>query len=420
MPKLTKKVVEALEPKAVDYFAWCDDLPNFGVRVFPSGKRTYLVQYRAEGRSRRASIGLHGHVTVEEARKQAQALLGQVAKGGNPAEERKTQREAMTVRELCDRYMTAAQSGAPLGKGQKPKKPLTQTYDAGRISGHIVPLLGNRRVADLRQADIARFAEAVRAGKTAKVAKTAALRGKSIVKGGPTAAARTLGLLGGILSWAVEQGVISANPAAGVRRPPDKARTGRLTPEQYAALGRALHDLNGEGFAEAALNIVRLLLLTGCRRGEVNGLVWREVDIEGRALRLEDTKEGRSARPLGKRAVELLEAMEKIQGTDWVFPSEREPLIPYGGMKGAWPRIAARAGLSGVSLHTLRHSFASVAADLGYSESTIAALLGHAAGSVTGRYTHHLDAVLLAAADAVAGKVAEMVEAEAAPPVAPA
>lgn len=212
MPKLTKRVVDAASPREGDYFIWCDELPGFGLRVFASGKRSYLVQYRAAGRSRRVTIGLHGRLTTEEARKEAMSLLGQVAKGGDPAEEKATRRKAMTVRELCERYLEAAEKGLIMGKRGRPKKQLTLYTDRGRIERHIVPLLGKRLVRDLTAVDVARLIRDVAAGKTAKVEKTK-LRGKSVVTGGKGTAARTAGLLGGILSFAVAEGVILANPA---------------------------------------------------------------------------------------------------------------------------------------------------------------------------------------------------------------
>jgi hypothetical protein len=134
VPRLTKRMVEAAEIRPADYFLWDDDLPGFGARILPSGKRTYLVQYRSGGRSRRASIGLHGRLTCEEARKEAMALPGQVAKGGDPAEERATRRQSMTVRELCTRYREAAEKGLILGK-RGPKRPLTLASDWGELSG---------------------------------------------------------------------------------------------------------------------------------------------------------------------------------------------------------------------------------------------------------------------------------------------
>jgi integrase len=147
-----------------------------------------------------------------------------------------------------------------------------------------------------------------------------------------------------------------------------------------------------------------LLALTGCRRGEVENLKWSEVDAAGRALRLEDSKEGASVRPIGKAVLNLLASVTREEGGAYVVPG-RDPKKPYGGLPAAWRRVAEAAGLEGITLHTLRHSSASAAADLGYSEPTIAAMIGHSSGTKTGRYVHHLDAVLVAAADRVANGI---------------
>lgn len=401
MPKLTKRVVDNAEVRPAEYFIWCDELPGFGVRIYPSGKRSYLVQYRADGRSRRAKIGLHGRVTTEEARREAMALLGQVAKGEDPAEERATRRASMTMRELCDRYVRAAEKGLIIGKKGTPKKSSTLLRDQSRIDRHILPLLGNRKVADLSRADVTRFMRDVAIGKTAVVEKTAKLRGKAIVEGGSGAAARTMGLLGGILSFAVSEGVIEANPVHGVKRPADNKRTARLDPAAYRRLGQALATVSAEGGSMAAVTAIMLLAMTGCRKGEVERLRWSEVDQAGHALRLLDSKEGASVRPMGAAVFELLAVTERHKGCDYVC-SGRGENRPYGGLPGAWRRLTKAADLPDMTLHTLRHSFASTAADLGYSEPTIGAMLGHASTTNTGRYTHLLDTVLIAAADRVA------------------
>ncbi len=146
MAKLTKRTVDTVEIQAKDYVIWDEDLPGFGLRVFASGKRSYVVQYRAAGRSRRFTIGLHGVWTPETARREAKALLGQVAHGGNPTEERQLDHQAMTVKELCNRYLADLDKGLILGKGDRPKKASTIITDVGRIKRHIIPLLGSRRV----------------------------------------------------------------------------------------------------------------------------------------------------------------------------------------------------------------------------------------------------------------------------------
>jgi integrase len=401
MAKLTKKVVETAETRANDYFIWCSELPGFGVRIFPSGKRSYLVQYRKGGRSRRAKIGPHGRLTTEEARKEARALLGQVAKGGNPAEDRATQRNSMTVQELCERYLNATERGLVLGKGRRAKKESTLYTDRSRIKRHIIPLLGRRLVKDLTQSDVHRFIRDVASGKTAIVEKTSKLRGKAVVEGGIGAAARTAGLLGGILSFAVAEGVIETNPARGVARPADNRRELRLRPEDYRKLGKALAEA-AEGYeSDQAVSGAWLLMLSGCRRGEIEGLRWLEVDEPGHCFRLENTKEGRSVRPMGQPVFDVLSQVRRRPDCPYVLAGARRTGY-FGGLPGSWERIAKQAGLPKVTPHTLRHSFASVAGDLGFSEPTIAAMLGHASGSVTSRYVHHLDLVLIAAADRVA------------------
>jgi len=149
MPKLTKRLVDAAELRDKDYVIWDDELPGFGLRVFASGKRSYVLQYRAAGRSRRYTIGLHGVWTAESARQEAKVQLGRVAQGENPAEERQLDHNAITVKELCTLYLNDLNAVLILGKGGRPKKPTTIVTDTGRIERHIIPLLGTRRVKDL-------------------------------------------------------------------------------------------------------------------------------------------------------------------------------------------------------------------------------------------------------------------------------
>lgn len=405
MPKLTKKVVDAAEPREAKYFVWCSDLPGFGVRVFPSGKRVYYADYRTwAGTRRRLSLGAHGKITVDEARKLAIVTLVGVLRGEDPAEERANRRGSITVGELCDAYLEAASHGLIMGKGGQAKKASTLYVDRGRIDRHIRPLLGSRSVKDLTAPDIQRFVRDVQSGKTAAVVKTG-LRGKAVVEGGPGTAARTVGLLGGILTYAVSEGIIPHNPATGVKRPADQKRKRRLSAEEYVAVGRALRAVEAdEAERWQAVAGVQLLALTGCRLGEIVKLRWSEVDSAGPCLRLEDTKEGASVRPIGKAVADLLVSLPRVPGSPYVLPAARGQGA-FVSLPDAIDRIMERAGLSGVTAHVLRHSFASTAADLGYSDSTIGAMIGHAGHGVTSRYIHHLDAVLLAAADEVADNI---------------
>lgn len=203
----------------------------------------------------------------------------------------------------------------------------------------------------------------------------------------------------------MSEGVIVSNPAAGVRRPGDVKRTRRLTVSEYAALGQALDAFEAQAGRWQGMAALRLLALTGCRRQEVTGLRWSEVDMAGRALRLTDTKEGGSVRPLGSAARVILAGLPCDPGRPWGLPAPRGS-GSFGGLPGVVERVMEEAGLNDVTPHTRRHSFASMAGDLGFSDATIGAKLGHAGSTVTSRYVHHLDAVLVSAADKVSEAIA--------------
>jgi integrase len=410
MTRLTKRVVDAAEPDPLgDVFVWDGELPGFGLRVRPGGTKTYVLQYRTTSRQRRMTIGRVGPVTPDEARKAALKLLARVAQGGDPSGERANERRAVTVKALCQKYLTDAERGLVIGRKGNAKKRSTLVSDRGRIIRHIEPLLGNRRVADLTSADIVRFVRDVSSGKTATVEKTVP-HGKAVVRGGAGTAARTVGLLGGILSYAVAEGIIGLNPVHGVKRPADKIRNVRLAASDYVKLGSALNELAER--SPKAVKAIWLLALTGCRRGEIERLKWSEIDLKGKCLRLADSKEGASVRPLGSAALELLQRLTLSDDVEFVFPGSKGN-APYVGLPKVWKRVAEGAGLTKVTPHTLRHSFASVANDLGFTEPTIAAVIGHASGSVTARYVHHLDAALIAAADRISRSIYRMMKGDA-------
>ena len=185
MAKLTKRVVDQAQTIERDYFIWDHELRGFGLRVFKSGKRSYVLQYRARGRTRRFTVGTHGVWTPESARAQARVLLGRIAQGDNPAEERQLDLRAITVKELCGRYLEDAKNGLILGKKRRPKKASTIYTDEGRIRRHIIPLLGVRRVKDIAVADVIRFMRDVASGKTKFDQKTRT-RGRGRRSGFPT------------------------------------------------------------------------------------------------------------------------------------------------------------------------------------------------------------------------------------------
>ena len=288
-----------------------------------------------------------------------------------------------------------------------------------------------RPLADASRADIERFMHDVAAGKTAVRIKTGKF-GLARVAGGKGTATRTLGLLGAIFTYAVRQGLRPDNPCALVTKFADGQRERRLSDEEYAALGGALRQAEAamrqaeaEGEAVAgygvrrrtatiwppAIAAARFIALTGWRLGEVAGLRWAEIDLARRTATLADSKTGRSMRPLSHATCDVLRSMWQMAGMtgDRVFPPTRGGADTVLNLKKFWPRIAKLGGLpADVTPHVLRHSFASLAADIGYSEPTIGALVGYKGHSATSRYVHSADAVLLAAADAVANRTAEL------------
>ncbi len=406
MAKLTKRLIDAMAPKDTDYLVWDDEVTGFGIRVWPTGKKVYVAQYRGENRIRRMKIGNHGILTVEEARKEARVLLGDVARGQDPQEDKLTKRKAMTVKDLCERYIAAGEQGLLMGKRGKPKKDSTQYVDNGRIRRHIIPLIGARPVVDLTQADVVRMMRDITTGKTATVEKTEKKRGKAIVEGGAGTAGKAVTLVSAMLSFAQSEGIVQFNVARGIKKPAIGKRTRRLTAQEYRALGVALQASDNEPWQ--AIAGIWLFCLTGFRLSEIAGLMWSEVDEAGSALRLDDSKEDASVRPIGSRVFEVLRSIRKVDGNPFILVAPKKDGGHYSALDDALDRVTATAGLSGVTSHTLRHSFASVAGDIGFTEITIAALLGHSAANVTQRYVHHLDAVLIAAAEKVSGEVHRM------------
>jgi integrase len=385
---------------------WDAAVPGFGARRQKGDAVAYVVFYRTvERRQRWHTIGRHGAPwTPEQAREEARRILGRAAIGADPAMEKQAGRRVVTVAELCERYLADAESGRLLVRGGRPKKPLTLASDRGRIEGHIVPLLGRLAVAAVTKQDVERFMHSVAAGDTAR-SRRGKPRGVSNLRGGRGVATRAVSLLGAIFAYALDRQMRADNPAHGVRKFAENRRRRRLAEAEYAILGAALRDANGTMWPPA-LACLRFLALSGWRSGEALALRWRDLELARRTAILPDTKTGRSMRPLSRVACELLRSLPCLGEAALVFPATRGEGLMTGFKKFA-RQLIARAGLpSEVTPHVLRHSFASLAADLGYSEPTIAALVGHKGHTITSRYVHSADAVLLAAADVVGSETA--------------
>jgi integrase len=389
---------------------WDGAVVGYGARRQKSTAISYVLFYRTqEGRQRWHTIGRHGAPwTPDMARDEAQRILGLVACGADPAVTKRTKRTARTITELCELYIADATAGRLLTRRRSAKKPSTLATDHGRIERHIKPLLGQYKVAAVTREDIDQFMHDVAAGKTADKIKTTKKRGLAHVRGGKGTASRTIGLLGAIFAYAVRHRMRPDNPVRGVVRFADGKRERRLSGDEYRSLGEALQKAEAANLWPPAIAAARFLALTGWRRGEVLSLRWFDVDLARRTATLPDTKSGRSVRPLSNAACDALRGLTRTDDRDLAFRPTRGA-SRMGGFPKLWARIATLGKLpADVTPHTLRHSFASLAGDLGYSEPTIAALVGHKGQSITSRYVHAADAVLLAAADAVADRTAEL------------
>ena len=393
--RITKRAVDAFQSEKNGDILWDDTLKGYGVKGYLTGRKVYLTQFRASGRNRRVTIGVHGPVTPDQARTEAARILAEVAAGRDPAET-KTQAKAMpTVAELCGLY---------LDEGVATRKSSPLAIDRGRIERHIKPLLGRKRVDQVTRADVQRFMNAVAEGKTAADVKTGP-RGRAIVTGGKGTATRCMGLLGAIFTFAVERGFRADNPTAGIRKFPVGKRERFLSAAELAQLGETLRAAEQEGVNSSAIAALRLLLLTGMRRGEVLGLQWAHVDFERACLRLPDSKTGAKVVHMGAAALELLAAQPRIQGTPFVFPGTIQGQA-LGGLPRIWQTIRKRAGLPDLRIHDLRHGFASIGVMGGMGLPIVGALLGHKTPSVTARYAHLGDDPLKLAADRISGTIA--------------
>lgn len=407
MGKLTKAAIDALSaPIKGQTYLWDSELRGFGVRVLPSGLKAFMLQYRNdEGRSRRIVIGRFGPLTVEMARRVAQGHLGDIVRGGDPLTDRNRSRAAMTIAEVCDWYLEEAHASRLLGRRRLPIKKSTLRMEASRIERHIKPLIGSRRVNSLRTPDIEAFQSGIAAGKTSR--PKAGGRGRATI-GGAGAASRSISTLHSILEHAVRMGKIEANPARGVRRLASNKRTRWLNGAELVTLGLAMRQAAYQGEHPIGLAAVRLLLLTGFRLMEGQALARDWVDEGSSCILFPDTKSGSQIRVIGKPAIDLIRQQPTIVGNPYVFPSD-DCRGHYKQVPDLIVRLCRAAQIEGVTAHVFRHTFGSVAGEMGFSELTIAGLLGHGKRGVTQGYIH-IDEGLRLAAERVSMRIADLLD----------
>jgi integrase len=404
--KLTKRTVDAAKPSGARFIIWDTELSGFGLRVEPSGTKVFVARYRAgggrAGTLRQATIGRYGNITTDEARGKAKQLLGKAAGGGDPVGAAKAARQAgITVAEVCDWYMKEARAGRLLGRRGRPIAASTLASDEGRITIHVKPLIGRRPVASLTPRDMEQMQADIAAARSIPAPDADAKRKRGgLARGGGGVGGRTLAMMNAVFGHAIRHQLITNNPARGARKVATTRRTDRLSLDELRALGGAMRTEASRTGAAA----VRLIAMTGLRREEALSLTPGALLREG-GLDLPRTKTGPQRRPAGRGALDTIAAeMERHGSPAWVFPADHGD-GHFIGLPKVLARLCKAAGVRTITPHVLRHTFASIAAEIGYSELIVAGLLGHAAGSVTSGYVH-LDRSLVAAADRVADVIA--------------
>jgi len=394
MARLTKRAIDALTPRASDYFVWDDELRGFGVRVSPKDAKTFMVQYRAAGRTRRVKVGRYGALTVEEARLRARELLGDVAKGENPAEEISIHRNAASMKEICDRFLR--------DHVEVRLKPTTERNYRTVINDVIKPALGTRKIIDVSRADVSAIHHKYRDR--------------------PYQANRILSVLSKLFNlmevWGLRPD--GSNPCRHVQKYSERKRERFLSAEELGRLGSVLADSQSlpegqEGhetvYVAAAF---KLLILTGCRLSEIQFLKWEYVTDTH--LVLPDSKTGARKIPLPSAAREILRTLPRVKDNPYVIVGTIEGQAMHD-LEKPWRRIRERAELGDVRIHDLRHTYASNAVLSGLSIPMLGKILGHTQIQTTMRYAHLADDPVREAADHVSAGLNKALQAQ--PPRAP-
>ncbi len=368
-------------PDGTESVLWDSELRGFGVRVQRGGVRSYVLQYRAGDQRgaplRKLTIGRHGSPwTPETARREARRLLGAIADGTDPAAARAERREAPTMADLAQRFLSE--------HAEAKRKPSTAAEYRRLIDKVILPALGTRRVADVTRAEIAKLHHGLRDV--------------------PYQANRVLAVLSKMFNLAERWGLRpdGSNPCRHVEKFGERKRERMLSASELSRLGEALAGHDGSPFVVGA---VKLLIFTGARLGEILGLRWDWIDLDRGEARLPDSKSGAKTLHLPPPALAVLAALPRIEGNPFVIVGHRAG-APLVNLEKPWRTIRATAGLDDVRLHDLRHAFASIAASSGLGLPIIGKILGHTQPATTARYAHLASDPVKAAAAAVAEKIA--------------
>ena len=377
---ITKRSVDALAVESKDAVFWDRRLPGFGVRVYASGRKVYVVQSRGPGGSRRATLDRHGPMLPDEARRKAAIAIDRIKQGKDPLPQRPVEpKPEPTVADLAERFMRE--------HAKVNCKPATVENYRWALDSYILPALGGVKVTEVDRKRVADLHYGLREK--------------------PFTANRALVILSKMLSLAEVWNLRTrgTNPRRFVRRYPERQRERFLTREEFRRLGAVIDEAEADGSVHpSAVAAIRLLMLTGCRKSEILGLKWDDIDRTAGELRLRDGKSGARMVPLSPTVLEVLDAMPRVTGNPWVIAG-KNPDKPLCAIDDQWRKLRSRAALEKLRIHDLRHSYASRALALGEGLTMIGALLGHSEVATTARYAHLAKDTEKAAAAKVGGSI---------------
>jgi integrase len=375
--KLTKRAVERIKPDiSEEMLIWDAEIKGFGIRVYPTGRKTYFVQYRNEFlRTRRKKIGIHGHITTEQARETAKAILGDVAKGEDPSQKAQIRRTKPSMADLAKEYLEVY--------AKTNKRTKSYSEDQKMLERIVLKRWPDKRIEEITTHDVQHLHHSL--------------------KSTPYMANRVRALLSKMFNIAIQWKWVTDNPTNGVQKYQEQKRNRWLNEEELERLGNVLETYHSQSVAKA----IWLLVLTGSRRNEVLGATWDQFDLEkGIWIKpAHTTKQNRMEHlPLSSQVIDLLKEMKGTETSKHLFPG-KIPGQPLQDIKKAWNTIRNQADLPNVRLHDLRHTHASHLVSSGLSLSIVGKLLGHTQASTTQRYAHLADAPLRQAAEFFGNKV---------------
>ena len=376
--KLTDAVVARLRPREREYAVWDSRVAGLGVRVRPTGGRSWVLLLDAGRRTKRVSLGPVSAKTVAEARRDA------LTRQADPQPE--TDAGVTGTAPLFRDFVAGPWKHVHFAR----YKPSGRTTASGYLRRQLLPAFGARPLDRISPTRVRQWFD--------RYSRTA-----------PGAANRAFDMLRQIMNFAVACGHIETSPTRGIRRNRRPALTRFLSREEIARLHRVLDAQTREDSRRQA-DIIRLLLLTGCRRGEIVGLRWSEVHDD--TLALADSKAGPRKVPLGKQARAILDRQPR-GGSAFVFPSPIDPARPRGPDLSLWYRVRREADIKDVRLHDLRHTMASHAVMNGVTVPVVSRLLGHSNVRMTLRYAHLADRDIEAAAERIGAEMARVMAGEA-------